>query len=337
MAKLRLAIRPKDNARNAEKEQSINIEPNAVTEVEEDDQDLVSQIQIPCRIPNSGDIQYVFELINDYFNAGEPLVLGPFLRQVAELVNQRPFNLESDRGFTSTAFHLNRNHTCLLMKNEDVWVPSVMSPSGSGERPRITFQTVYEVGHTILHAEPICHHRSWDTEYPFLISGAFVSYSAPIDSSAASGYSSKIMDPKHLPEQLECALTHDNGCLCSASTYWGAVRSCPCCFTDYAISVVPVPGGPIWKRAIIFTSWKNFGQGHPVEVEVDEYWDSHVDTTNGSWRGRSVPGAVYLDYEGVHILHRFSTNSRYQPEISTGYGMAMAHLNKEHDKCEESK
>src|SRR5437016_5168459 len=54
------------------------------------------------------------------------------------------------------------------MRQQDVWEPRI----GPGHMPALqTLYETYEIGHIILHADPICQHLRWDVQYPLLVQG----------------------------------------------------------------------------------------------------------------------------------------------------------------------
>ncbi|KAK3348831.1 hypothetical protein B0T25DRAFT_632505 [Lasiosphaeria hispida] len=91
-------------------------------------------------------------------------------------------------------------------------------------------------------------------------------------------------------ERLRCTLLHGIPCLCPASTHWGAVRSCPRCHTDFAVSIAPSPTRP-GGRCFVFTTWKYLGNG-----TKNCYWKSHANETGAPLRAYN-PGSMHYGYE----------------------------------------
>ncbi len=142
----------------------------------------------------------------------------------------RPFNVESGRGLTNTKFKMDKFYRSVLMKQEDIWIPS-MGPGNTA-----TLKTLYEIGHTIMHADSICRHLRWDEEYHFLVPhmadfpvyrtnldvDRIFSFSLPI--AAMERETTALLDEfSRIHERLGCALFHGVNCLCPASIQWGAV------------------------------------------------------------------------------------------------------------------
>lgn len=86
----------------------------------------------------------------------------------------------------------------------------------------------------------------------------------------------ELPDSSKVNRRLGCALFHAIRCQCRESIHWGAVKSCPRCYTDYAFNVIRMPGGPHElpgnDRCFVFTTWK-----HVNGAEEDKYWRSHTD------------------------------------------------------------
>ncbi|KAK0649530.1 hypothetical protein B0T16DRAFT_410275 [Cercophora newfieldiana] len=162
------------------------------------------------------------------------------------------------------------------MRQQDVFAPYM----GTGHT--VTPLTLHEIGHVITHADPICGHLRWSEEYPFLVPHM-----------ASMGLDTKFSDDEtQIQKRLRCALLHPTPCTCADSVPFGAVRSCPRCHTDYAVSIVPdaVPGWPE-ARLFVFTTWKFLGDG----IAEDIYWSSHM--TSAPPRREYGLGYMHLCFE----------------------------------------
>ncbi|KAK3349180.1 hypothetical protein B0T25DRAFT_547392 [Lasiosphaeria hispida] len=259
-----------------------------------------------CRLPDPNLIHLVWERKRDKLSY-------TYLFDLMALKLVRPFNQASRHGFSSTYFKMNGYYKSIMMKQQDIWVPRV------GPGNTATLRTLYEIGHTIMHAESICQHCRWDQEYPFLVPhmadfplsklsqdvDPIKSFSLPI---AAMMEETELLleEESRLHERLRCALFHDIGCLCPASICWGAVKSCPRCHTDYAVSVAPVATRPE-GRCFVFTTWKYLGK-----ASQDCYWKSHTDQTGLPLRVYEL-GRMYDGYEFWGNTTSGPQNSIYTP------------------------
>jgi hypothetical protein len=173
-----------------------------------------------------------------------------------------------------------------------------------------TLRTLYQIGHIVTHADPICRYLRWKDEYPFFIANIasfgldrlfseekvnqITSFSLPL--TALDDQTCPLLTEKtQIHERLRCALLElqavcVKGAFRSTScTYlslppplalpkrYTAVlipprRSCPRRHTDYAVSVVPDadPSQPE-GRLLVFTTWKGLGDGS----SNDRFWKSH--------------------------------------------------------------
>ncbi|KAK3357262.1 hypothetical protein B0T25DRAFT_538678 [Lasiosphaeria hispida] len=253
-----------------------------------------------CRIPDVKDIRLIWEQKNSGLNYSNLLQ-----RMASDLAP--PFVLEARRGFSDIKFHFDIGRKSLLMKQENIWIPSV-NPESAGT---VSLRTRNEIGHITTHAESICKHCRWDQEYSFLVPQmADLAGTEPLPDA-----------PSKLPERMRCALFHEVGCQCWDSAFSGAVKSCPRCHTDYAFTVAEAPGVP-GGRCFVFTSWKNMGNG----AKGDRYWESHASGKNLALRV-DRPGQVYDDYEGSRAMGPHLSN--YTPVVPSGYIAALAALGKQ--------
>lgn len=198
----------------------------------------------------------------------------------ADLV--RPFGQSTGRDFSFTHFKMDGGYRTLIMRQQDVFAP-YMGPGHT-----VTPQTLYEMGHIITHADPICCHFRWSEEYAFLVphmASVGLDYSfSDDDPRQVADFSLPItwLNGQNIPQlvasaqiqkRLWCALFHAAPCMCADSVPFGAVKSCPRCHTDYAVSIVPdaVPGWPE-ARLFVFTTWKFLDEG----IALDIYWSSHM-------------------------------------------------------------
>ncbi|KAK3353934.1 hypothetical protein B0T25DRAFT_545684 [Lasiosphaeria hispida] len=166
-----------------------------------------------------------------------------------------------------------------------------------------TLRTLYEIGHTLRHADAICRHCRWDEEYPLLVPNMadFPIGQVSQDTEPISPFSLPIVAMKRetrplleeasrIHERLRCAPSHGVQCLCPASTHWGAVKSCPRCHTDFAVSIMLSPVQHE-MRCFVFTTWKYLGSG-----SQNCYWRSHTDKIGLPLREHQ-PGSIYHGYE----------------------------------------
>ncbi|KAK0719175.1 hypothetical protein B0H67DRAFT_660556 [Lasiosphaeris hirsuta] len=103
--------------------------------------------------------------------------------------------------------------------------------------------TLYEIGHTLSHTDPIYRHLRWAQEYPFLVPnmarfGVDPTFSLPMN---ALAYETAPLQPGQVDmhKRLRCALLHEADYDCLDSVAFAALRYCPHCYTDYAINIVP--------------------------------------------------------------------------------------------------
>ncbi|KAK5660444.1 hypothetical protein OQA88_12988 [Cercophora sp. LCS_1] len=214
----------------------------------------------------------------------------------------RPFGQSTGRGFSSTRFKIHRDYRTLTMRQQDV-LASYIGPDHTA-----TARTLYEIGHTLTHADPICRHLQWAEEYPFLIPnmgkfgldptfslpiGTQVSDTAPLQPLAANG---NIHGQIH--KRLQCALFHAADCNCVYSVAFSALRSCPHCYTDYAINIVPdVAPGRSNGKLLVFTTWKCLGDG---KATCDS-WKTHQNSEPPNrWYG---PGHAIWTFEWSDNSH----------------------------------
>ncbi|KAK3348830.1 hypothetical protein B0T25DRAFT_581903 [Lasiosphaeria hispida] len=99
-----------------------------------------------CRLPNLTLIRNAWEARTNNERLRDDL----FVEMASQVV--RPFSQASGCGFSSTQFKMDEFYRPVIMKQEDIWVPWM----GSGNTA--TLRTLYEIGHTLRHADVICRH-----------------------------------------------------------------------------------------------------------------------------------------------------------------------------------
>ncbi|KAK4442353.1 hypothetical protein QBC34DRAFT_444230 [Podospora aff. communis PSN243] len=226
------------------------------------------------------------------------------------------------------------------MRQEDVWIPFT-----EGQK-KPTLRTLYEINHTIKHAEAIYKHYRWDQELDFLMVKA-PEWTEPPHSAGHSALSLLSLRQKHVdmanfqvpiddPDvcrladagsltedmpgigdypRLQCVLFHRLGCACAANVRSGEVRSCPYCYTDYAFTVVKAPGTS--ARALVFTSWKMVGNAEAnSRYNTHKFWESHA--TPGFAPVRVAhPGFVYRKCEADAAR---TIGCIYKPDLKDMHG-----------------
>jgi len=80
---------------------------------------------------------------------------------VADLA--RLFGYLTGRGFSLTQFRTHGSYNTVSVRQRDVWSPWM------GSSHTATLLTLYEIGHVITYADPICEHLRRTDEYPFLV------------------------------------------------------------------------------------------------------------------------------------------------------------------------
>ncbi|KAK0615162.1 hypothetical protein B0T17DRAFT_602237 [Bombardia bombarda] len=192
----------------------------------------------------------------------------------------RPFGQSTGRGFSLTQFRVDVRYQTIIMRGQDVWAPR-MGPGHTA-----TLQTLYEIGHILTHADPICRHLQWADEYPFLVpymasfgldqhfnddeAAQITSFLLP--RAALNDKTDPLLSNKvYIHKRLQCALFHGMHCMCRDSISYNALKSCPRCLTDYAVTVLPdtVPARPE-GRLLVFTTWKFLGN-----CSRSRSWESH--------------------------------------------------------------
>ncbi|KAK0712139.1 hypothetical protein B0T21DRAFT_375991 [Apiosordaria backusii] len=198
----------------------------------------------------------------------------------------RPFGQSTGRGFSLTRFRTHGDYNTVSMRQQDVWSPW-MGPGHTA-----TLRTLYEIGHVITHADPICEHLGWADEYPFLVPNManfsldqrfseeearrIATFSLPI-TALDREITPLLPESVFMHKRLQCALFHRVDCMCPDSIAFGALKGCPRCYTDYAVNIAPdpAPGRPD-GRLLVFTTWKCLGNG----TESSHYWRSHLTSAN---------------------------------------------------------
>jgi len=238
-----------------------------------------------CRLPELALVAEAWKTHQYTDNGRETYEIDNSTSQKLAADLARPFGQSTGRGFSFTRFKIDSGYGTLIMRQQDVFAP-YMGPDHTA-----TPQTLYEIGHIMTHADPICGHLRWSEEYPFLVPHmAGVGLDSKLgdeDARRLGDFSLPItwlndqnMVPLErlaasapIPKRLWCALFHAAPCMCADSVPFGVVRSCPRCHTDYAVNVVPdaVPGWPK-ARLFVFTTWKFLGNG----IAKCNYWSSHM-------------------------------------------------------------
>ncbi|KAK1753546.1 hypothetical protein QBC47DRAFT_45855 [Echria macrotheca] len=251
----------------------------------------------------------------------------------------RPFGQSTGRGFSFTRFravsHKNLKGITyrdglsiqLYMRQQDVWEPQ-MGPDGIP-----TLQTLYEIGHILVHADPICQHLRWDAQYPLLVQDMSkfrldqyfgnskdersAYYLLPRDT--LNGEVDSLLPYREkVSKVLQCVLLHPVGCVCGESIELNVINTCEECYTDYAVRVLPgsVPGHPE-RRFLVFTTWKCLGNGSPASKE----WRSHqtlMSSRHNALRRLSDYASVQQAFEAPALKNRWEIfdAARTQKDVS---------------------
>ncbi|KAK1836943.1 hypothetical protein QBC39DRAFT_61462 [Podospora conica] len=256
-----------------------------------------------CRLPK---FDAIIEAYNEAINNGNPdkrhIVDASLSAKLAGDL-ARPFGQSTGRGFSFTDFRIHTGYQTLVMRQQDAFAPYT-GPNGTA-----SLRTLYELGRLVTHADPICEHLHWSEEYPFLVPNLA---SIRLDQRFSEGETRRIiafslpitaldsgLAPLHLAEktanihpQLRCLLFHKANCSCRDGTTFGLVRSCPRCFTDYAVSRVPDPAsGRLKGQLLVFTTWKSLGHG-----SYTTHWMTHQ--TSASPKRTYGQGYMLYFFEG---------------------------------------
>jgi len=246
------------------------------------------------------------------------------------------------RTFSDTYVKFNTESSVLMVKQEDMWGPSIRPTSTA------TLSTIYGISRFITrHLGHVCEHLSWEQEFGFLVpkmedfavggigkakTGVY-SFDLPVE--VLLGDVEELLDaPSKVNRQLEYALFHEIGCQCRDSIHWGAVyvhwipsksqsltlyrKSCPQCYTDYAFSVIHMPGCDTElfgnDRSFVFTTWKHVsGAG-----EEDVYWKLHTDEGTSTLRCEG-PGWCCDRYELYGDSQTDPGECRHIPQVPSRY------------------
>ncbi|KAK3363806.1 hypothetical protein B0T25DRAFT_54046 [Lasiosphaeria hispida] len=235
------------------------------------------------------------------------------------------------------------------MRQRDVWSPWM------GSSHTATLRTLYEIGHFITHADPICEHLRWPDEYPLFVlnmanfsldqrfskekARQITTFTLPI-TALDSEITSLLPESVFMHKRLQCGLLHRVDCMCldtsrlapcaylatyplsNASTLTGRRKFCPRCYTDYAVNIAPdaAPGRPD-GRMLVFTAWKCLCNG----TKRSHYWRSHLTSANPE--RDYAPGHAHWSYEAgpshplkheinVAEIQRFIASARSSPRVS---------------------
>ncbi|KAK3349833.1 hypothetical protein B0T25DRAFT_549043 [Lasiosphaeria hispida] len=211
-----------------------------------------------CRLPKLDEVAKAWKSCPH--QKGRHEVDAPTTEELAADLT-RPFGQSTGRGFSFTRFRIERGYQTLTMRQQDVLATYI------GPNHTATPLTLYEIGHTLTYADPICRHLRWAEEYPFLVPnmakfGVDPTFSLPIN---ALAYKTAPLQPGQVDmhKRLRCALFHEADCDCLDSVAFAALRCCPHCYTDYTINIVPdVAPGRSKGRLLVFTTWKCLGYGN---------------------------------------------------------------------------
>ncbi|KAK4447265.1 hypothetical protein QBC34DRAFT_410203 [Podospora aff. communis PSN243] len=197
---------------------------------------------------------------------------------------ERPFGQSTGRGFSLTRFKIEISYRTLIMQQQDLLALYI------GPGHIVTPKTLYEIGHVITNADPICGHLRWTDEYSYLIpqtasfsfdqhltkqeTRQISEFSLPI--TAFDGQTTQLPAAglPHIHDRLRCAVFHGLPCRCPASVHFNAIRSCPRCHTDFTVSIVPddrLGAGPE-ARFLALPTWKFLGDNY----KSGSFWASHA-------------------------------------------------------------
>jgi hypothetical protein len=150
----------------------------------------------------------------------------------------RPFGQSTGRGFSFTRFRIDHHYDTIVMRQRDAFAPWI------GPDHTVSLRTLYEIGHLVTHADPICGHLRWEEEYPFLVPNLanlaldmdqrfgeeetrrIPAFSLPItlDNQAAPLMAE---ETANMHPRLRCALLHKTGCICRDSIAFGSLYVLP--------------------------------------------------------------------------------------------------------------
>ncbi|KAK4163770.1 hypothetical protein QBC43DRAFT_335180 [Cladorrhinum sp. PSN259] len=180
-----------------------------------------------CRLPRLDSIASVWDTSRPDCRRWQKV--GVFAENKLAADIARPFGQSTGRGFSFTRFRIHRGYQTLTMQQQDVYAPCI----GSNH----VAITLYEIGHIITDADPICRHLRWAEEYPFFITNLA---NFGLDTSSPMG---KV-----------------DTCIHKRLQY-------------YAINIIPDAARPD-GRLLVFTIWKCLGNGN--EIHVSTYWNAHL-------------------------------------------------------------
>ncbi|KAK1835635.1 hypothetical protein QBC39DRAFT_148045 [Podospora conica] len=235
-----------------------------------------------CRLPELKMVAEAWEKHNN--KGGGDSDLDPSLSTKLAGDLARPFGQSTGRGFSFTRFKIENGWRSVLMRQQDAFAPWI------GPDHTVSLRTLYEIGRLVTYADPICRHLRWDEEYSFFVPNLanlgldqrfskdeilqITAFSLPITALHNEVTPLTLDEIAKINPRLRCALFHEAGCLNRDGIAFGSLRSCPRCYTDYAVSIVPDPttdrpGG----RLLVFSTWKGLGDGN--SGLRCSYWRTH--------------------------------------------------------------
>jgi len=105
-----------------------------------------------CRLPKLACIAKVWDAHQDNDNRSETYEVDNSMSKNLAADLARPFGQSTGRGFSFTRFKMDGSYRTLIMRQQDGFTP-YMGPGHTA-----TPQTLYEIGHIVTHADPICGH-----------------------------------------------------------------------------------------------------------------------------------------------------------------------------------
>ena len=173
-----------------------------------------------CQLPKLDEVRKTWKSCLHTCSEGRHEVDAPTTEELAADLT-RPFGQSTGRGFSFTRFRIDRGYRTLTMRQQDV-LATYLGPSHTA-----TPLTLYEIGHTITHADPICRHLRWAEEYPFLVPNMARFVVNPTSSLPmhAIAYETAPLQPGQVDihKRLRCALFHEADCNCLDSVAFAAL------------------------------------------------------------------------------------------------------------------
>ena len=138
----------------------------------------------------------------------------------------RPFGQSTGRGFSFTRFRIDHPYSSVVMRQRDAFAPWI------GPDHTVSLRTLYEIGHLVTHADPICGHLRWEEEYPFLVPtlanlGLYLRFSED-ETRRITDLGNEVAplmaeEAANMHPRLRCALLHKTGCICRDSIVFGSL------------------------------------------------------------------------------------------------------------------